>query len=75
MVKVATLITTEPGKVDEVEGRVKALEGVDDAFTVTGRADIIALFAGTFEEISKIIGEIGKIEGVKTTETLVELVE
>lgn len=75
MVKAAILITVAPGKVDDVAGKVKVLEGVSDVLTVTGRADVIALSAGTFEEISKVISRIGRIEGVKTTETLVELVE
>lgn len=74
MVKAVILITTAPGKVDEVASKVKALEGVDEVLTVAGRADLVALVKGTLEDISRVVKEIGEIGGVETTETLVELV-
>jgi len=70
-----SLITTFPGKMDDVATGVRAVQGVREALTVAGRADIAAIFEGSFEEISKILNGIQKVEGVQTTETLMELVE
>lgn len=73
MVKAITLITVAPGKLEEVEKRIKIVEGVKDSFTVTGRADIVVYFEGSYEEICRIVKELGGIEGVNTTETLIEV--
>jgi DNA-binding Lrp family transcriptional regulator len=74
MVKAAILVTVVPEKVDEVAGKVRALEHVTDVLTVAGRVDVVALCEGTFEEISVVVRRVGEIDGVETTETLVELV-
>jgi len=74
MVKAAILVTAAPGKVDDVAGKVRALEHVTDVLTVAGRADVVALCEGTFEDISAVVRKMGEIDGVETTETLVELV-
>ena len=73
MVKAVTLITTELGKMDEICSKIREVKGVKDAFVIAGRADIVVYFEGDVEEISKIMREIGRIEGVKTTETLIEV--
>jgi len=70
-----TLITTFPSKIDDVATGVRAVQGVREALTVAGRADIAAVFEGSFEEIPKILSGIQKVEGVQTTETLMELTE
>jgi hypothetical protein len=74
MVKAAILITTAPGRVDDVASKVRALKHITDVLTVAGRADVVALCEGTFEDISLVVWRVGEIDGVETTETLVELV-
>jgi len=75
MPRAVTLITTSPGKVDDVATGVRAVKGVREVLTVAGRADVAVLFEGSFEEIPKILSGIQEVEGVQTTETLVELTE
>jgi DNA-binding Lrp family transcriptional regulator len=74
MVKAAILVYVAPEKVDEVAGKVRALKHVTDVLTVAGRADVVALCEGTFEDISTVVRKVGEIDGVEATETLVELV-
>jgi DNA-binding Lrp family transcriptional regulator len=74
VVKAAILVTVAPGKVDDVAGKVRALEHITDVLTVAGRADVVALCEGTFEDISTVVRKVGEIDGVEATETLVELV-
>lgn len=75
MPRAVALITTFPGKVDDVATGARAVEGVGDVLTVAGRADVAVFFEGSLEEIPKILGGIQKVDGVQTTETLVELTE
>lgn len=75
MPRAVTLVTTFPGKVDDVAAGVRAVEGVKDVLTVAGRADVAVLSEGSFDEIPKILSAIQKVEGVQTTETLMELME
>ena len=75
MPRAVALITTSPGKMDGVAAGVRAVKGVRDVLTVAGRADVAVLFEGSFEDIPKILSRIQKVEGVLTTETLVELTE
>jgi len=74
MVKAAILVTVAPRKVDDVAGKVRALEHITDVLTVAGRADVVAFCEGTFEDTSAVVRRVGEIDGVETTETLVELV-
>jgi DNA-binding Lrp family transcriptional regulator len=74
MVKAAILITTAPGKVDDVADKIKRIKNITDILIVTGRVDIVALCEGKLEEISAIARKIGEIKEVETTETLIELV-
>jgi DNA-binding Lrp family transcriptional regulator len=74
MVKAAILITTSPGKVDEVASKIKEIKNISDILIVTGRVDIVVLCEGSLEEISTITKKIGEIREVETTETLIELV-
>ncbi len=70
MVKAAILVTVAPGKVDDVAGKVRALEHITDVLTVAGRADVVVLCEGTFEDISAVARKVSEIDGVETTERL-----
>ena len=74
MVKALTLVTVSPGKVLDASKEIREVKGVKEVLVVAGRADIIVFFEGSLEEIAKIVSEIGRVESVAATETLVELV-
>lgn len=67
------LIKTTPLQTESVLQKTLRLRGVRKAFVVYGRFDMIA-FAETddYPEIRKLTGTINAIEGVRSTETLVE---
>ncbi len=67
------LIKTTPLQTESVLQKTVRLRGVRKAFVVYGRFDMIA-FAETddYPDIRKLTGTINSIEGVRSTETLVE---
>jgi len=73
MPKAASLLTVEPGTVDNVVSKVKSVAGVKDALTVTGRVDVVAFYEGTYERVAEIAGRLGTLPGVVTAETLIEV--
>ncbi len=73
MLNACVLIKTTPLQTESVLQKTLRLRGVRKAFVVYGRFDMIA-FAETddYPEIRKLTGTINAIEGVRSTETLVE---
>ncbi len=73
MLNACVLIKTTPLQTESVLQKTVRLRGVRKAFVVYGRFDMIA-FAETddYPEIRKLTGTINAIEGVRSTETLVE---
>jgi len=71
--KAAILISVEVNKLSGVLNEVKKVSGVKEAFSVAGRADIVAIIeAKDLNELSKISVKLNSILGVSTTETLIE---
>lgn len=71
--KAAILISVEASKISEVLNEVNKVKGVKEAFSVAGRADIVAMIeTKDLNELSKISAKINSISGVSTTETLIE---
>lgn len=67
------LLKTVPLQTDAVLRKVRSLKGVRKAFVAYGRYDMIAFVeATTYPEIRKLTGEINSMQGVRSTETLVE---
>ena len=66
------LITVEPNKEREVYEKVKNIDGVKEAYMLTGEYDIITkLEAGDTTSMGKIIiNKIRTIDGVLVTKTL-----
>jgi hypothetical protein len=62
MVKAAILVTVDSGKVGDVAEKVRALEHITDVLTVSGRADMVALCEGTFEDIWAAVRKVGEID-------------
>jgi hypothetical protein len=73
MPKAASILTVEPGRVDDVASKVRSVAGVKDVLTVTGRVDVIAFYEGSYEKIVEIAGKVGTVPGVATAETLFEV--
>jgi DNA-binding Lrp family transcriptional regulator len=67
------LIKTTPLQTDSVLQETRSLKGVRKAFVAYGRFDMIA-FAETDDYLGlrKLTGAINTLEGVRSTETLVE---
>lgn len=72
MVKASVLMTTAPGKVDDVAKAIREL-GVKDVLTVSGRVDVVVFLEGTRDKLTGRIKDLFGVEGVETTETLWEV--
>ena len=72
MVKALVLVRIEPGV--RLKERAKEIEGVKEAFDVTGRFDAVALVeVDELSGIKKCALKIQGIEGVRRTETLIQI--
>lgn len=73
MDRLYVLIKVEPGHIEEILDSVKLKRYVKEAHAVTGSYDIIVKIEGAAisEILSTVVKEIHKIEGIKSTETLV----
>ena len=72
----AVMLFRSGGRVPKAVGlaeQLKALEFVTDAYAVFGRFDIVAFLEGKDEkELFRSVSEATKLEGIMTSETLVE---
>lgn len=67
------LIKTVPLETSSVLKKTTSLRGVRKAFVAYGRYDMVAFVeASGYPEVRKLTGEINSMQGVRSTETLVE---
>ena len=67
------LIKTVPLETASVLKKAKSLKGVRKAFVAYGRYDMVVFVnASGYPEVRKLTGEINSMQGVRSTETLVE---
>jgi len=67
------LIKTVPLETNAVLKKTKALKGIRKVFVVYGRYDMVAFVeASGYPEVRTLTGEINSMQGVRSTETLVE---
>jgi DNA-binding Lrp family transcriptional regulator len=73
MDKLYVLIKVDPGRIEEVLDLVVQKRYVKVASAVTGSYDIIVQIEGASiaDILTSVVKEIHKIEGIKSTETLV----
>jgi DNA-binding Lrp family transcriptional regulator len=73
MLTAIVLIDTEPDRIPEVGNEVAELKGVSEVYSVTGKADLIAMVrVREHEDLAVVIADgISKIGGVLRTETLI----
>lgn len=73
MVNVCILVKASTTRHGEVLAALKEMQGVRKAFLTFGRFDIVCFIeADSNEAVARISDEIGEVEGVRSTETLVE---
>jgi len=67
------LVKTSVGAVEKAIQEAKKIEGVVDAYAVFGRFDMVVLLeAKEFPSLMRTTVRVSSIEGIKSTETLVE---
>ena len=67
------LIKAKPLSTDEILQKTRNLKGVRTAFLTYGRYDIVAFVdVADYAEVREITSAINSLEGVRSTETLVE---
>ena len=73
MLNACILLKVVPTKADDILNRTLGVKGVRRAYFTYGRFDIVAFVeAEDYKDLRKITSEINSIEGVRSTETLVE---
>jgi len=72
MVKALVLIRTKPGV--RLKETAKKIDGVKQAFDVTGRFDAVAIVeVDKFSDIKRVALKIQGLEGARRTETLIQV--
>ncbi len=71
MVTAIVMIKTDVDRIPEVAQEVSALDGVSEAYSVTGEWNLIAVVrVHDHEELAEVIpGRLNKIAGIQSTET------
>ncbi len=73
LLNACVLAKTMPTRAERILNAVKELKEVRKAFLAYGRFDVIAfLEASDYQQIRALSGKINSIDGVRSTETLVE---
>lgn len=64
-------LTADPRKYDSVLERLKSMPDVYDVYDVTGEYyTLLKVRVGSKEELTRVLDEIGKIDGVESTRTM-----
>ncbi|GAA1408810.1 Lrp/AsnC family transcriptional regulator [Oerskovia jenensis] len=73
MLTAIVLIDTEPNLIPEVASQVASLRGVSEVYSVTGKADLVAMVrVKEHDDLADVIADrVSKIEGVLRTETFI----
>lgn len=71
MVSAIVMIDAENSRIPEIASQIAGMDGVSEAFSVTGEIDIIAIVrVDHYEKIADIISDkISKVDGVLSTRT------
>ncbi|MCS7113279.1 MAG: Lrp/AsnC ligand binding domain-containing protein [Nitrososphaerota archaeon] len=73
MVKACILMKVVPVRLAKVLDTLKTVKGVVKCYPVYGRFDMVCFIeAKSNEEVANISAEINRIDGVRSTETLIE---
>ena len=73
MVSAVVLLNIEPGRVNEVAGKLAGLEGISEVFSVGGRFDLVAVIRvkdnDTMAEL--VTNKMHSVTGITNSETLI----
>jgi len=73
LVKACVLIKAVPTKMDSILNYVRGLPHVKKAYFVFGRFDVVCFIeASSPSEVAELTAKINAVEGVRSTETLME---
>jgi DNA-binding Lrp family transcriptional regulator len=73
-IRATVLLQIDPQKQNSIIGRLKAIHHVEETFTASGRFDLVLqIAAGTTAELDKMLDQIGALDGVKSSESLIRL--
>jgi DNA-binding Lrp family transcriptional regulator len=73
MLKVCALIKVIPPRTSAVLKLIRDFKEIEKAYMAYGRFDLVAFYnARDYKDVRAISGKINSIEGVRSTETLVE---
>lgn len=73
MVRACILIKASPVRVEELLEAIRKMKEVRKAYITYGRFDIVAFVEGSRnDEIAGVSAAINQLEGVRSTETLIE---
>ncbi len=73
-IRATVLLQIDPQKQTSIIGRLKANHYVKETFTASGRFDLVLqIVAGTTAELDTILDQIGALDGVKSSESLIRL--
>lgn len=77
MLTAIALINAEAAQIPEVAQNIADLEGVSEVYSVTGNVDLIAVVrVRRHEELAGVIADrMGKVPGVKSTQTYIAFQE
>jgi DNA-binding Lrp family transcriptional regulator len=73
-IRATVLLQIDPQKQATVIGRLKANHNVEEAYTASGRFDLVLqAVANTTAELDHVLDQIGTLDGVKSSESLIRL--
>jgi DNA-binding Lrp family transcriptional regulator len=72
MVTAMVLLTVERDKINKIAERIAELDGISEVYSVGGRYDLAAVIrVANNERMAELVtGSLLKVEGIKTSETL-----
>lgn len=72
MMAAVVMIDCARDRIQEVARRVAGIEGVAEAYSVSGGPDVVAIVrVGDWEKIAEVVTErMAEVEGIEDTETL-----
>lgn len=72
--KACMLVKTEVGREEDVAARLSKTSGIQDAWTVFGDHEVVALLeVDDLEELDQAVSEAATVEGIMATETLPQM--
>ncbi len=73
-IRATVLVQADTGKQASIIGRLKSMSHVEEAYTASGRFDLVLqIAASTTAELDDVLDQIGALDGVKSSESLIRL--